>query len=688
MLVKPVMSILTEVMNLPGMAEDGIKLVGFEQARRHVSALIDESGLHDLVSRNYRKREDSETDKRTISRYTRDELAEGKSRLDDIKYAWNTKESAVVEAFTDSAAVYYTMRDEMEGYLLSRPSRRGRNSLTETEQRFVNLFSLYGGCVEALSFLEHHVHPDDVREFFSVQNEYRDIWGSGNALFQLEDSREKVLEGYLDEYVNRFVYQLGVVVNGGLIHKPIKKRDTTPEGNFSGMTYNFFMSLLGYLLDETEKEEYEELVEEVQFPLGLHRETITGFSYDPSGFRDDNTFQLDVDFKDIIGNQEMKDFMRFTLQRLFMYDPATKHNPYEDVGELAKTALLYAGPGTGKTMGVKATIKYAYELAELTGVPLTVVNITQDFKKEFFGQSSRRLKNMFLKGTDPRGVGLIIFEDLDGIVKNRSDGDSSSGQAEENVLNTILNLFEGIETEYHMNWLAISTSNRSHDIDKALAGRAGITKIHCPGATTLAELKQLNMNLTEKGRTNKYLEVSDKEWDEIAQACKTNGYNGRQIRNAAVSLLTGVGMYDLDDEIIIEEDIDKAHKELLEGMRERKVTGKDLLEAVVHVAETELQEGEYDLNEKANDRAEHVFIQQLGHERGMKRYAEHLARQENEDFDDLGPEEKKLLEKMNLGENRRLEEENSTLRGEKHKLEKKNTRLQRELDQSGKGKKK
>ena len=31
MLVKPVMSILTEVMNLPGMAEDGIKLVGFEQ---------------------------------------------------------------------------------------------------------------------------------------------------------------------------------------------------------------------------------------------------------------------------------------------------------------------------------------------------------------------------------------------------------------------------------------------------------------------------------------------------------------------------------------------------------------------------------------------------------------------------------------------------------------------------------
>ncbi|MCH7727285.1 MAG: hypothetical protein IH991_12515, partial [Planctomycetes bacterium] len=42
---------------------------------------------------------------------------------------------------------------------------------------------------------------------------------------------------------------------------------------------------------------------------------------------------------------------------------------------------------------------------------------------------------------------------------------------------------------------------------------------------------------------------TDEEWDEIAQACKTNGYNGRQIRNAAVSLLTGVGMYDLGEDI-------------------------------------------------------------------------------------------------------------------------------------------
>lgn len=670
------------------MAEEGIRLIGFKEARRHVSGLIDEHGLHDLVRRNYRKMQESQTGKDALSRYNRDELEEGRTRLDDLKYIPNTKEAAVVEAFTDSAAVYYAMRDEMESYLLSKSSRRGRNSLTETEERFVNLFSLYGGCVEALSHLERHINPDDVHEFFSVQNEYREIWGSGNAMFQLEDSKGKVLEGYLDEYINRFVYQLGVVLNGGLIHKPIKKRDTTPEGNLSGMTYNFFMSLLGYLIDEKEKEEYEELVEEVAFPFGLHRETINGFSYDPSGFKEVK-LKLDVDFKDIVGNQEAIDFLKHTLQRKFLYDPATRKNLYEeDIGVLPKTGLLYAGPGTGKTMLIKAAIKYGYELSELTGIPFTPVIISQDFKTEFYGQSSRRLTTLFRKGTKPTGVGLIITEDIDGLVKNRSDNDASSGQAEENVLHTMLNLYEGVESEDYGNWLGISSSNRSHDVDKALAGRAGITKIHCPGATTLAELKQLNLNLTKLGRTNKYLEVSGKEWDEIAQACKDNGYNGRQIRNAAYSLLAEVGNYLLPDEILIEKDVDKRHKELLKGMRDRKVTGKDLLRAIEKAAEDELREADYDINERADDVAERVFINQLGQVRGMERYAEYLARMENEELDALGPEEKKLLEKMNLGENKRLDEENRTLRKEKHDLETENIRLQRELDKADKGRKK
>lgn len=673
-------------MHLPGSAEDGIKLVSFKQARRHVAGLVDGCGLHDLVRRNYQKKEESDKKSRPLNPYDRDKLAEGKTRLDDIKYIPNTTEAAVVEAFTDSAAVYYAMREEMEGYLMAKPSRRGRKALTDTEQRFLNIFSLYGGCVEALSLLERHVQADDVQEFFSVQKEYRNIWGSQNALFKLDDERDKVLEGFLDEYINRFVYQLGVVVNGGLIHKPIKKRETTPEGNLSGMTYNFFMSLLGYLIDEKEKEDYEELVEEMTFPLGLNRETINGFSYDPSGFsKDDTKIQLNIDFKDIIGNQEGVDFLRFTLQRLFLYNPAERKNPYEDIGELSKSAMLYAGPGTGKTMLIKAAIKYGYELAEKTGKHLNVVNITQDFKTEFFGQSSRRLKNLFLKGTDPNGIGLIIFEDVDGLVKNRSDGDSSSGQAEENVLNTLLNLFEGVETEYHTNWLAISTSNRSHDVDKALAGRAGITKIYCPGATTLAELKELNQRLTKKGRSNGYLDVSDKEWDEIAEVCRKNGYNGRQIRNAAVTLLTGVGNYDIGEELLAEEDTDKVHKELLKGMKSRKVTGKDLLAAVRQAADDEMREAEYDLAEKAKDRAERVLVELMGNEQGKSLYLSRLARLKNEELDALPPDVKELLAKLQLGDNMRLEEENSALRTEKHGLETENTRLQRELDK-GKGK--
>src|SRR3989338_3987988 len=331
-------------------ASEGIRLNDklFEEGRRLAGERINLHGLHDLILQSY-----SEKERDTMSDFDRLE------ELGKAKYFPSAKEASVVEAVTNGMAVFYALRDQLHAQVLGNPSRGGRE-LDDREETFIGLFSLYAGCVETLTELEQVVLPEDVTEFSSINKNYRTkIWGTKNSQVRLTDSKEIVVNNLSREYVRNLVYKLGIKAGEGFIHKKVSgNRQLSPDGNFSGMTMNFYLSLLDWLSSEGARDEYAAIRQACEFPLLLHKASINGFSYKPSGAAGEDTgLQLDISFEDIIGNQEAKDLLQFSIEKLFLYDPQEQANPYMDMGIIPRTVLLYAGPGTGKTMTLKVAIK-------------------------------------------------------------------------------------------------------------------------------------------------------------------------------------------------------------------------------------------------------------------------------------------------------------------------------------------
>lgn len=642
-------------------ASEGIRLNEklFEEGRRLAGERINLHGLHDLILQSY-----SEKERDTMSDFDRLE------ELGKAKYFPTAKEASVVEAVTNGMAVFYALRDQLHAQVLGMPSRGGRE-LDDREETFIGLFSLYAGCVETLTELEQVALPEDVAEFGSINKNYRTkIWGTKNSQVRLTDSKEMVVDNLSREYVRNLVFKLGIKAGEGFIHKKVSgNRQLSPDGNFSGMTMNFYLSLLDWLSAEGARDEYAPIRQACEFPLMLHKASINGFSYRPSGAAgEDAGLQLDIGFEDIIGNQEAKDLLQFSIEKLFLYDPQEQANPYMELGIIPRTVLLYAGPGTGKTMTLKAAIKYAYELAEVTGKHLEVVTIEQTFKDKYVGESAKRLKADLLRGMNPNTIGIITIEDIDALFMNRSSPDAGQNQAEQNALQELLNMLEGLKTKYFGNWIVLATSNRAHGVDKALKDRIAQFQVNCPGATTLDELILLSQNLTKKGLSNGYLEVTPEQWQEIAAIAKNNGYNGRQIRNAATSLLSDVGLFPIDRKVY-EMDPHSQMEWFGERLRERRVTGDMLLDAVRMAAEHDEEQRKYDLDEKITSWKERQYTLMRGDERARAQIAEEDAKDINESLDAAGEEGRKLLTRLQTEEMQRMEKDIADLTQQKAELE-------------------
>ncbi len=641
---------------------EGFKLdeTKFKDACKYVADKFNAVHLHDILHQDYpgKKREDMSYTEKLETKLER-------------KYCMTQKEAGLVEALTNGTAVFYALQEDLTAHLMG---QQGRN-LTEDEERFVTMYSLYAGCVETLTELEDIVDFEDVEEFQKIKDLYKaKVWGKPQQKFKLTDDRETILDEYTKLYAHGLVVNLGIKNGEGFIYKKNSTRGGTPreltkDGNLTGMTFNFVNSLLEHLIDEAEKKEYAPLRDIFDFPLGLHEATISGFDYRVSSHALDETeFQLNVDFKDIIGNDEPKELLQYSLEKLFLYDPHEQHNPFMDIGEIPRTVLLYAGPGTGKTMTLKAAIKYAYELGELTDKKVKVVEVSQVFKDKYVGESAKKLKGILAEGMSPDGIGIITVEDIDALFSNRSQVESGTSQAEQNALQELLNLLEGLKTKYYGNWIVLATSNRAHGIDKALKDRIAQFQVYCPGATTLDELMKLSQDLSSKGVENKYLDVSDAEWKQIAEVAKKNQYNGRQIRNAAMQLLTDVGLFEIDKSLY-KESPEKQQAWYLKNMRKRKVSGQDLLSAVKEAAEHDQQQLKYDMEEKVKSWEERHYTSGLGQSRAMKKMQEAEAKDINDEFETLGPEGEKLLRRMQTDEMQRMEGEMVELTRQKKELE-------------------
>lgn len=584
-----------------------------EKAIFNVSRLLNSKGLYQKI----------------LYKWTEPTLTAVKSEM-GMKFHPSPAESATLEAVESALAVYSVLSEALDNRIMQQEvmkDTKGRiavGGLKEGERAFVNLYSLYAACAEGISCLEPYLKQLPA-ENLNVYDGLKDACREGfeevvnqEKLLVFTSEYPKFLESIIKEYAEKFIPKLGKKVFNNF----------EDDRDFMGLTYLFFTTVLDYVKSELKKKEYETLLKEYLIPVKLPHTTVkdTGFSlslHAEGGEQDTGGIQLDTDFKDVVGNVEAIYTIRGILSKLFMYDPSTKSNPYLDFVKLPRTSLLFAHPGTGKTMMVKAAVKYCVELAEKTGKKFNPVVIDQRFKNEFYGKSEEKLEELFNKATSPDGIGLIIMEDIDSLFTNRST-DQDNSRAETNALSYMLNRLEGTKTEYYGNWLVICTTNRAHQVDKALYERISQVEFYCPGPQTPDEYTRLVGMQVDQAVKKGYMKIAGNEWEKIAEVCVDKKYSGRQIRNAVVELITEATNFEIDLEGIAKLKTESEFQDfLLRETRNRMgkdyITADDIIKKLEDVVLKEETKINYDKNERIKDLSNVFYERQRAEDLAMER---------------------------------------------------------------------
>lgn len=152
-----------------------------------------------------------------------------------------------------------------------------------------------------------------------------------------------------------------------------------------------------------------------------------------------------------------------------------------------RASYLWHGPtGTGKTAHIKALVNaVADHVEELTGVrdPRVVFCDASQFYSPFFGESEQRINSFFQKlgklsgktllGKDGQEVAvplIVVFEELEGLVRQRGSQDSSS-HLFDRTLSLVLQKMDEASSNLDHPMLVISTTNMKSRIDTAARRR-------------------------------------------------------------------------------------------------------------------------------------------------------------------------------------------------------------------------
>ena len=284
--------------------------------------------------------------------------------------------------------------------------------------------------------------------------------------------------------------------------------------------------------------EYVELVKDLS--IQLNNIIIDGFNHKKSG---EKVNFGDVTFDDVIGNEEFKDCLRSVMDGLLFYDPEKKKNPYNEFfgGRGVPTSIfVYGPPGTGKTYTVKAAVNYMKRKGERLGKSdiIEVVEIDNaNTKSKYYGESSKNLKELFKRGTDPEKIGVILIDEIDSLLPKR---DAISDRPEDKAfLGTFLELVEGLKTTNNGNYVMISITNLPEELDPAIKQRLSQESIEVKGPKNSKELADM-MKLYFGKLDERILELEERDWEEIGVVAYDLGLVGRDVKNISIEVISNL----------------------------------------------------------------------------------------------------------------------------------------------------
>ena len=190
-----------------------------------------------------------------------------------------------------------------------------------------------------------------------------------------------------------------------------------------------------------------------------------------------------------------------------------------------KGMLLYGPPGTGKTLVAKQLGKL------LNAHPPKIVN-GPEILQRFVGQSEENMRDLFapaekeFKGKgDKSKLHVIIFDEIDAIMKARGSGGAAASVVHDNVVNQLLTKLDGMQSLDNV--LVVGITNRRDLLDPAVLrpGRLELqVEVGLPDLVGRAQI--FNIHTAAMRREGLLGECVDLD----ALAAETKNYSGAEIK--------------------------------------------------------------------------------------------------------------------------------------------------------------
>ncbi|MBU0665954.1 MAG: ATP-binding protein [Nanoarchaeota archaeon] len=229
----------------------------------------------------------------------------------------------------------------------------------------------------------------------------------------------------------------------------------------------------------------------------------------------------------LVGNTELEKTLRLTVENLMFYNPENKKNLMLEYGGFPQTMMIWGRPGTGKTTAINNMIVYAKNISAKIEKPLEIINISNNFKSEYFSKSANELRKIFSEISKGEKIYITICEDIDTVFFSRNE--LKSHPEEKKILGEVMNILEGITTVNKGNNVFIATTNNPLSEDSALANRLNETIIKSTGPKTADDYILIFQNKLKAGINQGFVKIKD--WINIGVIAKEYDFNGRDIKN-------------------------------------------------------------------------------------------------------------------------------------------------------------
>lgn len=221
-------------------------------------------------------------------------------------------------------------------------------------------------------------------------------------------------------------------------------------------------------------------------------------------------------FADVGGYDEVKAHLRKHGIKLVQHRDFLQ----EELGQSVLNGLILTGPpGTGKTLMAKA---FAGELnAELTEDTTLFKVKPGQLKRGVRGESGKLIRGLFAAAKHAQ-PGLIIFEEIDTLVQDRSDTSVQTMRSDRDLVNAFLDEINEIDTE---DVIVMGTTNRADALDDAAIRdkRLNTIEMGLPDAQARVNIFRIHL----KSLPEQYVDWENIDLADLAM--KADGFTGATI---------------------------------------------------------------------------------------------------------------------------------------------------------------